>query len=119
VESGGKVADIFRDIIDKEVANANFKTKKALDPFDVLAFARKFANLDHIVIFVQLEKEDKETKEAFLAGLATLEADTGKNIFKCIYYDDEDGEAAAKDTADEFLEYAYGKAPPKEEEESD
>lgn len=117
VESGKSVSGVFREMVEKDVANASFQTKKALDPYDVLAFAKKFINLDHVVIFVELEREKKEENEAFFDGLADLEVDTGKNIFKCIYYDDESGEDTAKVTAEKFLEYAYGKAPSEEKKE--
>ena len=107
VEYGGKLTQVFEDIVSKELIQARFKKKKALDIFDVLAFARKFSDLDQVVIIAELIRDEKEKNEAFYDGLADLEADTGKNIFKAIYYDDEEGEPVVKELGETFINYLY------------
>lgn len=107
VEYGGKLTQIFEEAVSKELVQARFKKKKALDIFDVLAFARKFSDLDQVVIIAELIRDEKEKNEAFYDGLADLEAETGKNIFKAIYYDDEEGEPVVKELAETFVNYLY------------
>ena len=36
-------------------------------------------------------------------------------VFKCVFYEDEDGHAAIKRTAEQFIEYVFGKKPDEEE----
>lgn len=105
VEYGGNLALVFEKIVSEKIANVEFEKKRALDVFDVLAFARQMAEQDQIVIIAFIDPEDQGMKTAFYEGLATLEADTGKNIFKCLY--SEDGAAEVEKLAEAFITYIY------------
>lgn len=104
IECGGKLAEAFVEIVGKKVEEASFSTKKALDLYDVLAFARKAsADADQVVIIAQVDPEAKDQNAAFYNGLAVLEADTGKPIFKLIYSPEENGEALLAEFAQKFI----------------
>jgi hypothetical protein len=105
VEYGGKLADIFEKTISEKVADAGFEKKRALDLFDVLALARQMADREQLVIIAYLDPDEPEQRSAFYDGLATLEADTGKNIFKCLY--SEHGEAEIEKLVEDFINYIY------------
>lgn len=111
VEFGGDLTRAFADPIEKEVANVSFVKKRALDLFDVLAFARKLSqDCDQVVMLVELDEEKKTENNAFYEGLAVLEADTGKPIFKLIYLPGEAGEEDAAELSKTFLNYVFGKS---------
>ena len=107
VEYDGGLSEIFEKIVSEKIPEAEFKKKMALDIFDVLAFAKKFVDMDQLVIIIELKREEKDRSDAFFEGLAKLEADTGKNIFKCIFYDDEEGEPVIKELAETFINYLF------------
>lgn len=107
VEYGGNLSNVFEEIISSKVGQSFFKKKKALDVFDVLAFTKKFIDMDQVVVIVELKRDEKEENKAFFEALARLEADTGKNIFKAIYYDDEDGKASVEELAEKFVNYLF------------
>jgi len=108
IESGGgDLADVFIREVSAKVATVDYQRKAVLDQFDALAFAKKFSTLDNVVLIVKLDPDQHEQNAAFYEGLAVLEAETGKNIFKCFYTDDEDGEAAVKELATTFVNYLY------------
>lgn len=122
VESGGDLSKIFQEKVAKKLETATFETKKALDLFDVLAYARRMISSDQLVIIALLNSEELELNKVFFQGLAMLEGETGKNIFKCFYNEDEDGEAKVRELADTFIEYLFSPAKPapkKPEEEGD
>lgn len=103
IEYGGEFGKVFQEEVAKQIETISFQYKKALDVFDVLAFAKKMSDLDHVVIIVQKDEGREKELDAFYDGLANLEAETGKNIFKCIYDSDEGGEDAVKELADKFV----------------
>jgi hypothetical protein len=105
VEYGGELNKIFQSEVSKNIETADFQVKKALDLFDVLAFARKMSDLDQLVIIADMEDQEPDVKRVFLQGLATLEEETGKNIFKCLYEDD--GEGQVKELAETFFNYLF------------
>jgi hypothetical protein len=103
VELGGDLGIVFQKAVGPRIETSEFQTKKALDLFDVLAYARKMINSDQLVIIVRLREEDKDLNNIFYEGLAGLEAETGKNIFKYIYKEDDDVEAGVKELAETFF----------------
>ena len=107
VEVGGELSKVFQSEIAPRIEMAEFETKKALDLFDVLAYTRKMIGLDQLVLIVHLDSEETELNRVFFQGLATLEGETGKNIFKCFYYEDEEGEPKVKELADTFFNYIF------------
>jgi hypothetical protein len=107
VECGGELADVFLNEVSAKVATVDFQKKRALDLFDALAFAKKFAALDHVVIIARLDPDEHEQNAAFYEGLAVLEAETGKNIFKCLYRDEDEGGALVKELAETFVNYLF------------
>jgi hypothetical protein len=107
VECGGDLADIFLKEVSAKLATVDFQKKKALDVFDALAFAKKLAGLDQLVLIARIDPDQPDQNAAFYEGLAVLEAETGKNIFKCIYTEDDDGEAAVKTLAETFINYLF------------
>ncbi len=121
VESGGNLSKIFQESVSKKMETANFENKKALDLFDVLAYSRRMISSDQLVIIALLNSEELELNKVFFQGLAMLEEETGKNIFKCFYNEDEDGEAKVRELADTFIEYLFSpaKPAPKKSEEDD
>ena len=122
VEMGGELSKIFQSELVGKLETADFEVKKALDLFDVLAYSRKLINSDHLVVILQFSEEEPDLKRIFLQGLATLEEETGKNIFKCFYYEDEDAEEKVKELAEMFYNFLFHpeklgkKEEPKEEE---
>ena len=121
VEVGGNLSKIFQESVGKKLETANFETKKALDLFDVLAYSRRMISSDQLVIIALLNSEESELNKVFFQGLAMLEGETGKNIFKCFYNEDEDGEAKVRELAETFIEYLFSptKPTPKKSEEDD
>ncbi|NYZ79662.1 hypothetical protein H0N95_00245 [Candidatus Micrarchaeota archaeon] len=113
--SGENLADEFERFVHERVEQVVSKKKKALDLFDALALLKQFEGMDHRVIIAKLVREQEQREEAFFEALANLEASTGKIVFKCVYYEDEDGHAAITKTAEQFLEYVFGKKPDEEE----
>jgi riboflavin synthase len=107
IEYGAELANVFEKEISAKIAGVEVKKKAALDMFDVLAFTKKMVDFDHLVIIVGMIRENKDVNAAFFDGLAMLETETGKNIFKCIYYEDEDGEALVKELVETFVNYLY------------
>ncbi|MBI1973800.1 hypothetical protein HYS54_03220 [Candidatus Micrarchaeota archaeon] len=115
VEYGQKLSNIVEKEISEEVANCSFVKKQASDLFDLLAFARKLSQeTDQVIMLVELEEEQKAQNDAFYNGLAVLEAETGKPIFKLVYQQGEAGEKEARKFARSILEQLFGKK--KEEE---
>ena len=112
VESGGDLSKIFQEKVAKKIETATFETKKALDLFDVLAYSRRMINSDQLVIIAMLNSEELELNKVFFQGLAMFEGETGKNIFKCFYNEDENGEAKVSDLADTFVEYLFPSSKP-------
>jgi len=106
IEYGGELNKIFQKEVGEKVETVYFEVKKALDLFDVLAYAKKMATLDQLVIIVN--KTDEKELNAFYDGLAFLEAETGKNIFKCIYDEEENGESLVKELAESFVKNVFG-----------
>jgi len=106
VEMGdGKLAGIFREKVTAEVANVDVSVKKALDLFDVLAFAKQFSGkVDQLIIIVQLN-DDEPDRKAFMEALANLEASTGQPVFKCFY--EGDGKAAVESGVERFINWLY------------
>lgn len=123
VDASGKekIADIFEEYIHDKVEQVVCKKKKALDLFDALALLKQFEGLDHRLLIVPLIRDDDEKEEAFFEALANLEANSGKIVFKCIYYEDEEPKDKIIEVADEMIEYLFGekKEEPVNEEESD
>jgi hypothetical protein len=121
VESGGNLSKVFQESVGRKLETATFEAKKALDLFDVLAYSRRMISSDQLVIITLLNSEELELNKVFFQGLATLEAETGKNIFKCFYNEDEDGEAKVKELAETFIEYLFSpaKSAPKKPEEDE
>jgi riboflavin synthase len=116
VEHGGGLTEEFQKIISEKIAGVQFVRKKALDLFDVLALARQIGDgCDQLVIIVFMGDEEKEQRPAFYMGLATLEAETGKIIFKHIYEDESD----IKEFAELFINYLYYPAKLEKEEEKE
>ena len=107
VEMGGELNKIFQSELAGKIETAEFEVKKALDLFDVLAYSRKLIGSDHLVVIVQFSEEEPDLKRIFLQGLATLEEETGKNIFKCFYYEDEDSEGKIKELAEMFFNFLF------------
>jgi len=107
VELGADLSKIFQSEVGLRIETAEFEVKKALDLFDVLAYARKMINDDQLVLIVQMNSEEADINKVFLQGLASLEGETGKNIFKCFYYEDEDGESKVKELAETFFNYLF------------
>ena len=107
VESGGNLSTIFEKYLHSKVQQVVVKKKKARDLFDALAFLKHFEDQDHRVLIVQLKREEDQKDEAFFEALANLEATTGKPIFKCIYYDDENAEVSILETADKMIDYLF------------
>jgi len=122
VEMGGELSKAFQSELAGKIETAEFEVKKAFDLFDVLAYSRKLISSDQLVIIVQFSEEEPDLKKIFLHGLATLEEETGKNIFKCFYYEDEDAEEKVKELAEMFYNFLFHpeklekKEEPKEEE---
>ena len=107
VEMGGELNKIFQSELAGKIETAEFEVKKALDLFDVLAYSRKLIGSDHLIVIVQFSEEEPDLKKIFLQGLATLEEETGKNIFKCFYYEDEDSDAKIKELAETFYNFLF------------
>jgi len=107
VEMGGDLNKIFQSELAGKLETAEFEVKKALDLFDVLAYSRKLIGSDHLITIVQFSEEEPDLKRIFLQGLATLEEETGKNIFKCFYYEDEDAEGKIKELAEMFFNFLF------------
>jgi len=107
VEMGGDLHKVFQAELSGKIETAEFQVKKALDLFDVLAYSRRLISSDQLVVIVKFSEEEPELKSVFLHGLATLEEETGKNIFKCFYYEDEDAEAKVKELAETFFNYLF------------
>ena len=107
VEMGADLNKVFQSELAGRIETADFEVKKALDLFDVLAYSRKLINSDHLVVIVQFSEEEPDLKRIFLQGLATLEEETGKNIFKCFYYEDEDAEEKIKELAEMFYNFLF------------
>lgn len=107
VEMGGELNKIFQSELAGKLETAEFEFKKALDMFDVLAYSRKLIDADHLVVIVQFSEEEPDLKKIFMQGLATLEEETGKNIFKCFYYEDEDADAKIKELAETFFNFLF------------
>jgi len=118
IEEGGELTAILQEEIAKKAQTATFEVKKALDLFDVLAYGRKMIASDHLIIVAQLDTEETELNKVFYSGLAMLEEETGKNIFKCIYTDADDGEEMVRELAETFLNYVLG-VPKKQKEEEE
>ncbi|MEM0372565.1 MAG: hypothetical protein QXO69_01855 [archaeon] len=114
--SGENLADEFERFVHERVEQVVSKKKKALDLFDALALLKQFEKMDHRVVIAKLVREQEQREEAFFEALANLEANTGKIIFKCVFYEDENSHTAIKHTAEQFLEYVFGKKPEEEEE---
>jgi hypothetical protein len=104
---GGDLHKVFQAELSGKIETAEFQVKKALDLFDVLAYSRRLISSDQLVVIVKFSEEEPELKSVFLHGLATLEEETGKNIFKCFYYEDEDAEAKVKELAETFFNYLF------------
>ena len=107
VEMGGELNKIFQSELAGKIETAEFEVKKAFDLFDVLAYSRKLIGADHLITIVQFSEEEPDLKRIFLQGLATLEGETGKNIFKCFYYEDEDSEGKIKELAEMFYNVLF------------
>ena len=107
VEMGGDLNKIFQSELAGKLETAEFEVKKALDLFDVLAYSRKLIGSDHLITIIQFSEEEPDLKRIFLQGLATLEEETGKNIFKCFYYEDEDAEGKIKELAEMFFNFLF------------
>jgi len=114
--SDENLADLFEKYVYQRVEQVVSKKKNALDLFDALAFLKQFEKMDQRVLIVKLIRDEEQQAKAFFEALANLEATTGKMIFKCIYYDDENGEAAIQETADQFLKYLFKIVPKSKEE---
>jgi hypothetical protein len=113
IEFGGEFSRIFQKEVEAKIGTATFQTKTALDLFDVLAFARKMVTFDHVAIIAEISPEEREKNTAFYNGLASLEAETGKNIFKYIYEEGEADEEEIKKFAEKFVNSLF---PEKKEE---
>ena len=123
------LTEIFIEAVSKDVADISFRRKKALDMFDALALTKQVASaqeedaLDQLVLIVELSEEEKDKNDAFYKGLASLEADTGRTIFKCIYMPEEGGESEIKELANTFINHLFKPSKPrgeaKEEEEAE
>lgn len=91
IQYGPEVIPEVMEKIKEEIATVKFKTARANDPLDALAFARTASdNSDQIMMFIQIPEEQKHIRNAFYNGLAHLEASTGKTIIKDIYTDIEE-----------------------------
>ncbi|MFH0986703.1 MAG: hypothetical protein V1911_01500 [Candidatus Micrarchaeota archaeon] len=120
IESGNaKLADLFEKRLFEQSQGPVCKKQKARDVFDALAYAKKAVDKDYIVLIVELNREDKEEAEAFMTGLANLEASTGKEIFKLIYRDGDNPEALIEDLVVEFIKKAFDVEVEKEEKKED
>lgn len=116
VEHEGELAEEFKKIVSEKIAGVQFIKKMALDLFDVLALARQVSDeCDQVVIIVFMSDEEKEQRPAFYMGLATLEVETGKIIFKHLYEDEGD----IKEFTETFINYLYYPEKLKEEEKED
>ena len=109
VELGdGKLAGLLKDLLADKIEEADFSVKKALDLFDALAFARQFSlKTDQVVLIAELNPENKDENAAFYNGLAILEEDTGKPVFKSFYSTEQRGEDQVKETAEAIVNYLY------------
>ena len=103
IEYGGDLNKIFQDEVAKQIETISFQAKKTLDLLDVLAFAKKMVDLDQLVIIANTDEISDRELDAFYDGLAVFEAETGKNIFKCIYKEEEGGETLVKELAAAFV----------------
>ena len=107
IEFDGELTGVLQGELSTKIEMVEFESKKALDLLDVLAYAKKLSSLDQIAIIAQLDEDNKTMSNIFLSGLATLEAETGKNIFKCLYEEHEDGEAKVKELAETMFNYMF------------
>lgn len=107
-DNTGDYPAVFEEAIRGKAQELSVKKKTALDLLDVIALAKRFsAESDYVAIFVEETDENKARFNAFYEGLAVLEAETGKEIVKCIVKEGEDGEALAKDAAERFINYVF------------
>lgn len=107
-DNTGDYPAVFEEAIRGKAQELSVKKKTALDMLDVIALAKRFsAESDYVAIFVEETGENKARFGAFYEGLAVLEAETGKEIVKCIVKEGEDGEALAKEAAEKFINYVF------------
>ena len=107
VEYGDELSGIFMDEIRKQIADVSFVNKKALDLMDCLAFLKQLANREQLILIAEIDKDEDDEIHAFYQALATLEADTGKNIFKYFYEPGESSEEGIKSFAEIFINYLF------------
>lgn len=87
VQSGEEnVAQEATEKLEEKLATAEVTSASADDPFDVLAKSKSLLNKnDFLVMIIGLDKDKKEMNTGFYSGLASLQLDTGKTIYKEIY----------------------------------
>jgi hypothetical protein len=68
VEFGGELAKVLQSELSKKMETSTFETKKSLDLFDVLAYARKMIDSDQLVLIAQLNPDEKELNTIFMRG---------------------------------------------------
>jgi hypothetical protein len=107
IEFNSELGKTLQQDLSAKMEMAEFKMQRALDILDVLAYTRMMISLDQIAIIAQFDEDDPAIKNIFLSALATLEAETGKNIFKCFYNEHEDGESSVKELAETMFNYMF------------
>ncbi len=111
-KSSENLAPFFEEYLFNRVEQISFKKKKTNDLFDTLAFTRQMLEkTDETMLIVELDIEEKEENEAFLFALANMEANTGKQVFKAIFYNDEEGKPLVEEAAKQFIKTVYGVEP--------
>ncbi|RLG21079.1 hypothetical protein DRN74_03520 [Candidatus Micrarchaeota archaeon] len=116
VEYGADLSDFFIKRVEEKIADVSYVKKKALDLLDCLAFLKQLSSHEHLILIAEIERSETEKIDAFYQGLAVLEAETGKNIFKYFYESDEWSEEGIKNFADMFIDYVFHPEKLKEEE---
>ncbi len=106
VQHGKEVVQEVMEKVSEEVAKVKFNVKRADDPIDSLAYAKKGSEeSDYVMLFVEIPEDKDYLRNSFYNGLAFLEATTGKTILKEIYTDLE--EPDVDEVVKKFIESAF------------
>ena len=103
VEVGGDESKPLEEKLVAEVASIRVVHKTTDDYLDALALLKKNEDSQVLLLVAPEEKEATEW-DAFMIGLANLEAGTGKTIMKVMYTDPSDLEKELSEAYEKILE---------------
>ena len=91
IQAGEDILEEVTEELEERIATLEIKTAEAEDPIGAIGKARKLADqVDILIMFVELEKGDEAMRTSFYSGLAQLEAEVTKEIYREIYTDREE-----------------------------